>query len=356
MILALVLWLLAAAVAALLWRRISSRGGRRLLVATSVVAVLTTLAIAAYTWIEADKAEAAAAQRVEAALSSSEIARTTDDLDRAFADADRAMGDLFGMGSSAPRYDGPSARSTVAEGELARARSEHASQVGGREAVVPVLTWSAAAYLLALTLSALGLWVFAGFAAAPVNEKESAATAVARVKRRSRFNATPYLLGSAAVAVFAAILLLWSNQSQQEEEGAASSIQTEVAQPQAELSAEATEPAADPGDEAPDAIAVTPTSIVSASWLVGSWDVNGECIGDSGQTFVADRTWGEWGVDGRWSLDANSLTVTRTTLTMDTASGGPEPITPPETLSGPISDATSDSFVWRGVRWGRCDY
>src|SRR5690606_15397778 len=52
-------------------------------------------------------------------------------------------------------------------------------------------------------------------------------------------------------------------------------------------------PAAPPQPAAP-----TPTR----QWLEGWWSKGGFCEGDAGESFNADGRWGEWGVEGRWSL------------------------------------------------------
>jgi hypothetical protein len=93
----------------------------------------------------------------------------------------------------------------------------------------------------------------------------------------------------------------------------------------------------------------------SDSWLLGWWSVDGYCEGDAGQTFAAQGRWGEWAVDGEWRLSGDRLTVTKLKRMFDTASGGPEPISPAEVLQGRMTNIQSNSFQWMGRRMVRCD-
>ena len=96
-----------------------------------------------------------------------------------------------------------------------------------------------------------------------------------------------------------------------------------------------------------------PLGDITAAWLAGWWSVDGFCEGDAGETFEVGGGWGEWGVDGVWSLQGRQLTITRRTTTLDTASGKPEQISPPLTTTGTIRNPSADSFdldVSGGVR------
>lgn len=82
------------------------------------------------------------------------------------------------------------------------------------------------------------------------------------------------------------------------------------------------------------------------TWLVGTWADEGFCEGDSGETYSSDQSFGTWSEGGRWSLSGNRLTVTIDMYVRDTESGEPEPINPPRTMAGAISNAENDSFVF----------
>lgn len=102
----------------------------------------------------------------------------------------------------------------------------------------------------------------------------------------------------------------------------------------------------------------SPTSVVSSAWLIGWWAEDGFCEGDAGQSFLREGSWGRWGVNGSWSLTGNRLRIEERELIADTESGGPETLDPPRLISGEITKADKNSFVFKttsGItRFERC--
>lgn len=90
------------------------------------------------------------------------------------------------------------------------------------------------------------------------------------------------------------------------------------------------------------------TLVPSANWLEGAWlrEGDGECLGDSGESFDADGGWGTWSEEGRWELQGDQLTITTTHLNAnDSPSGEREALNPPRIEFGTVSSMTRNSFV-----------
>ena len=86
------------------------------------------------------------------------------------------------------------------------------------------------------------------------------------------------------------------------------------------------------------------STTITANWLAGVWAEDDFCEGDGGQTFRANGGWGTWGINGRWSLMGDQLTIVETLRVADTESGEPEPIFPPARTVGRVTNAAAGSF------------
>lgn len=377
-------WAVAALIAAGLWWKQASAGFRRLILAISFISLLAASTTAAYVWKSSAAAASMAAEQADVArrdLAAAEDetrgARRASELRRSMEELDAAIGAFNRGGAYAPRTRGPDESVIAAEGAVVAAQSEltQAQRIAstrkqGWDAISPVLSWGGFAYLLAILAVGLLIWVKAGFSPRAVRALELHTLELGPEKPASK--AIPYPQVPRPVWVGLVVFALLSlggfawlelapknpDVSPEIEEARIAQLLADAAV--AEANAAATlaiakvEPTAPkpPGTPAlpPQPAAPTPTR----QWLAGWWSKGGFCEGDAGESFNADGSWGEWGVEGRWSLDDDRLTVTKVTRTMDTASGGPEAIDPPERLGGRITNVAEDAFTWRGDRWVRC--
>lgn len=383
MITALV-WAVAALVAAGVWWKQANAGFRRLIVAISFISLLGTGTTAAYVWKSSAAAASMAAEKADVArrdLAAAEDdtrgARRASELRRSMEELDAAIGAFNRGGAYAPRTRGPDESIIAAEGAVVAAQSEltQAQRIAstrkqGWDAISPVLSWGGFAYLLAILGVGLLIWVTAGFSPRAVRSSEPTAPVAGEDKPVSKSIPYPELprpvwVGLVVVAVLSLGSFAWLEWAPKNPDASPEIQEARIAQVLADaavaeanaaaaLATAKVEPTA-PNPQGtpastPQPAALTPTR----QWLAGWWSKGGFCEGDAGESFIADGRWGEWGVEGRWSLDDNRLTVTKVTRTMDTASGGPEAIDPPERLSGRITNVAEDAFTWRGDRWVRC--